>query len=350
VNAGAEGRAVWLVDGDDPTLVAEGIRTVVDELVGDADRSLVVEDFRGDEIDLAAVADACRTPPFLGDRRVVVVREVGRWNTEEVAPLLAYLEAPLPTTALVLGAGRAARGDGAGKGRIAPKLLAAVKAHGHVTATTVTGRDARGWLRDRLQASPLRLDAAAESRLEAHLGEDVSRLGGILEVLVAAHGEGARLGVDDIEPYLGEAGSVAPWDLTDAIDGGQTDVALVLLHRMLGAGERHPLVITSILQRHLTNMLRVDGPGITSEATAAAALGIAKGRSTFPAKKALSSARRYGSAGLAEAIGLLAAAELDLKGAREWPGDLIVEVLVARLCRLARAGTGRSRRPSGARR
>jgi DNA polymerase III subunit delta len=338
--AATSGIGVRLVDGDDPTLVAEAIRAQVDELVGETDRTLVVEEFRGDEVDLGAVADACRTPPFLADRRVVVVRDVGRWSTEDLAPLLAYLDDPLDTTALVLGAG---------EGRIAPKLLAAVKAHGHVIATTVTGREARGWVRERLRASTLRLDAGAESHLEAHLGEDVSRLGAILDLLVAAHGEGARLSADDIEPYLGEAGSVAPWDLTDAIDEGRTEVALTLLHRLLGAGERHPLVVLSILHRHISNILRVDGPGLTSEAAAAAALGIGRGRSTFPAKKALASLRRYGSAGVGEAIGLLALAELDLKGASDWPGELVLDVLVARLCRLARAGTPAPRR-SGARR
>jgi DNA polymerase-3 subunit delta len=330
-------RAVWLVDGGDATLVAEAIRALIDELVGAADRSLVVEDFRGDDVDLGLVADACQTPPFLSDRRIVVLRDVGRWKTDEVGPLLAYLEAPLETTALVLGGGG---------GPTAPTLVAAVKKHGLVTATTVTGRDARGWVRDRLGASPLHLDAEAESRLEAHLGEDVSRLGAILEVLVAAHGEGAHLSGDDIEPYLGEAGSVAPWDLTDAIDLGRTEVALTLLHRLLGAGERHPLVVVSILHRHLANMLRIDAPGIRTEAAAASALGIAPGRSTYPAKKALTALRRYGSAGVAEAIGLLAAAELDLKGAREWPDELVLDVLVARLCRLARAGSGPPRRAS----
>jgi DNA polymerase-3 subunit delta len=323
-------RLVWLVEGDDPTLVAEGIRGVVDELVGDADRSLVVEDFQGDEIDLGVVADACQTAPFLAERRVVVVRDVGRFSTDELAPLLAYLDAPIDTTALVLGAGG---------GRLAAKLVAAVKARGHVTSTAV-GRDTRSWVHERIRRSSLRLDGAAEALLEAHLGADLSRLSGVLDVLGAVYGDGARLGPDEVTPYLGEAGSVAPWDLTDAVDDGNNEVAIGALHRLLGAGERHPLVVLSILHRHVAGLLRVDGPDITTEAQAAAALGIAKGRSTFPAKKALRSARTYGSAAIADAVGLVARAELDLKGARDLPGEVVLEVLVARLCRLARAGAG----------
>jgi DNA polymerase-3 subunit delta len=37
------------------------------------------------------------------------------------------------------------------------------------------------------------------------------------------------------------------------------------------------------------------------------------------------------------AIGLLAQADLDLRGAKEWPDELVMEVLVARLSRLASA-------------
>src|SRR6202011_122119 len=101
------------------------------------------------------------------------------------------------------------------------------------------------------------------------------------------YGDGARLVPADVEPYLGEAGSVAPWDFTDAIDTGDADLGLRLLHRLLGAGDRHPLVVLAILHRHVQSLLRVDGPEIRTEAQAAEAMGIARGRSTFPAKKAL---------------------------------------------------------------
>ena len=159
-------------------------------------------------------------------------------------------------------------------------------------------------------------------------------------MLVAAYGEGSRVGPEEVEPYLGEAGAVAPWTFTDAIDAGRTEDALVQLHRLLDGGDRHPLVVLAILHRHVQGLLRLDDPSIQSEAQAASALGIAPGRSTFPAKKALAASRRWGSRGVAEAIGLVADAELGLKGASAWPGEAILEVLVARLCRLARAGSG----------
>lgn len=333
--------AVWLVEGDDAVLVSEAVGSLVDELVGDSDRSLVVEELGVGDTGIAEVADACQTPPFLADRRVVVVRDVGRFATEELGALLAYLDNPLPTSVLVLAAGA---------GRIAPKLIAAVKAHGEVRSTQVSPRDVHEWLSRRVTSCGLHLDAAGERLLEAHLGEDVSRLGSILDVLVSAYGPGARLGAGDIEPYLGQPGSVTPWELTDAIDAGRNEAALALLHRMLEAGERHPLVVLSSLHRHVQAMLRVDGDSIVTEAQAAAALGIAKGRSTYPAKKALASARRLGRSGVGQAVVLVADAELALKGALDWPSELVLEVLVARLCRLSRARSPRPGALSGSRR
>lgn len=315
---------VYLVKGDDEVLVREAARDLVHDLLGEADASLVVEDFSGDEYELATVVDAARTPPFLTDHRVVVARDVGRFRAEDLVPLHAYFDDPSPTTALVLVAGG---------GAMSPSLTNAVKKVGHVVDTSVpSGRGRERWLADRLKDAPVRLDAAAASQLADHLGEDMGRLPGLLETLEAAYGSGARLGVEELAPFLGEAGETAPWDFTDALDRGDTEASLAHLHRLLRAG-RHPLAILAILHTHYTRLLRLDGSGAADDVAAAALLGM-KG-STFPAKKALAQARRLGSEHVGRAITLLANADLDLKGVREWPDELVLEVLVARLSRLA---------------
>jgi hypothetical protein len=112
------------------------------------------------------------------------------------------------------------------------------------------------------------------------------------------------------------------------------------LHRLMEAGSRHPLVVLAILHRHFGNILRVQSPDIATEAQAAEALGIAKGRSTFPARKALDAARRLGMRGSGDAVIALADAELALKGKLDWEPEAILEVLVARLCRLSRNARG----------
>lgn len=310
----------WLVRGDDPSLVSQEVRRLVAELSGGD--PMAVEDLSGDEITPAAIADACSTPPFLAERRVVVAREVGRFLSEEVTPLLAWLADPLPTTSLVLTGGG---------GQVSQKLVNAVRKVGQVVdAGAGSGKARDSWLAARLRQAPVRLDARAAAALGRHLGEDVGRLSTLLDALAAAYGEGARVGEADLEPFLGSAGGVAPWDLTDAIDRGDSAAALSHLHRMLEGGERHPLAIMSTLHRHVAALLRLDGAGVAGEQEAAALLGTGP----FPAKKALAQARRLGTGGVARAVELVAGADLDLRGRTALPGVVVLEVLVARLCRL----------------
>jgi DNA polymerase-3 subunit delta len=100
---------------------------------------------------------------------------------------------------------------------------------------------------------------------------------------------------------------------------------------MMGAGDRHPLQVMAVLHNHYARLARLDGVDARSEAEAAEAMGIKPG---FPARKALNNYQRLGGGGIQRAIQLLAQADLDLRGDRDLPADLVMEVLVARLSRL----------------
>ena len=53
----------------------------------------MVDEFDGEEYDLGAVAASAGTPPFLTERRVVVVRRsLERFTTDEARALTAYLQ------------------------------------------------------------------------------------------------------------------------------------------------------------------------------------------------------------------------------------------------------------------
>jgi DNA polymerase-3 subunit delta len=291
---------VYLVRGDDAVLLAEAVRTLVATLIPEGDdASLVVEDLdldqqSTDDHGVGAVLDACLTPPFLTGRRVVLARNAGVLNADEAARVVQYLADPLDTTALVLVGGG---------GTVPAKLVTAVKGAGELVDAGAPrqARERTSWIVDRLKKSPLQFDARAGQRLAEHLGE---------------------------------AGGVAPWDLTDALDKGDAATALGHLHRLMTGGDRHPLVVLATLHRHYGQMLRLDGSGVRNEAEAAQVLGL-KG-STFPARKALSQSRRLGGAKVRRAIALVAEADLDLRGQKSWPDGLVMEVLVARLAQLSR--------------
>jgi DNA polymerase-3 subunit delta len=322
---------ITLLKGDDEVVLRDSVRLLVEDLVGDEDRSLMVEEVEvgaptddGDPI--LALVDAAQTPPLFTDVRVVLGRVTEkRERGELVQPLVDYLQDPLPSSRLVVEW----RG-----GKVPKALTEAIAQVGGAIVDASPGRKVAEWVTEHVADAGLKVDSEARARLVTWLGDEPSRLLGLLDLLRSTYGPGAKITAPDIEPFLGDDGGVPPWELTDAIDRGDRALALELLQRMIGQGDRHPFQVLSTLHSHFTRMLRLDGADVTGEKQAAELLGL-KG-STFPAKKALGQVRRLGHERVIRAIDLLAEADLDLRGGKAWPNDLVLEVLVARLTTISR--------------
>jgi DNA polymerase-3 subunit delta len=347
--------SVHVVTGADPLLRDDAAAALVADLLGGDDRSLAVEEFtipgrgegdegtaEGREGVVGSVVNAASSPPFMTERRVVVVRDIGALRAGDLPPLVAYLEDPLDTTELVLVVGG---------GKTPDALERQLKAGAAVTGPVATR--AADVLARELEAAGLSLTEPAAESVLVHVGEDAGLVPGLVATLQAAHGGGTRLDVADVEPYLGEAGSIPNWDLTNAIERGDVGRALATVRRLLTVTSPlqprplHPLQVTGLLHGHYRRLLVLDDPAVRTSEDAAAALG---GRTTPRAAGfRLRQARALGSDGLRRAFDLLAQADLDVKGARAIPGDVVVELLVARLAALTpggrRPGTS-SRRPS----
>ena len=347
---------VVLIRGGDEVLVREHVSATVERLVADGDPAMMVDDLMlparetglTDGVDELAEAvgtaiSAASTPPFLTERRVVVLRGCGLLRTkDDVASLVTYLENPLPTTSLLLvwdlphGA--------TGRRSTAPKsLVEAVSACGGVVDDIDPGRKVAEWVRARLGAEPFRFDAAAVDLMVRGVGDDPDVLIGYLTAIRGRHQPGERISVEDVEPLLVEEGGIPPWDLTDAIEAGDPALAVHALQRMLGPGDRHPLQVMATLSSYVTNLLALDGSGVTSAEQARALLG----GSPYVAKKALAQATRLGSDRIAELVRLVAEADLDLRGRRRLPDYLVIEILVARMASRSAAIRGR-RTPAAA--
>jgi DNA polymerase III subunit delta len=334
----------YLIIGDDASLLSEALTKLLDTLCGSDFVPVEEHGANGDDaIDIAPVLDALATPPFLADRRIVVLRAAERLDAAQAARLAASVKEPIGSNILVL----VTSGAGGGSSRSVPVGLSrAVKANGEIIDTSPgQGRRRSDWVDERIRHAGVRLDAAAARVLSEHLGEDVARLQSILDLLASAYGESGKIGAAELAPFLGDSGSVPPWDLTDTLDRGNTADAVKALHRMMDAGGRHPLQVMASLHRHYGGMLRLDGADVRTADDAAAILRM----SPYPARKVLEQGRRLGHERIARAIDVLAEADADLRGRLGWPDALVMEVLVARLAQLARpqaaprASTGRTR-------
>ena len=350
--------SIVFVQGADPGLRDREVQRVVDELLGTDDRSFALDDHtiasrrRGgaaaaeaaepeeDDGDgstelpaFAAITTALQSPPFMTSARVVVVREVGNLTSEQAQWLAAWINDPLEGVQLVLVAGG---------GRTPAALDKAIKAHADIVGPAA--EDTADLLQRELKDAHLKLAPAAAKEVAAHLGDDAGRVPELVEVLHATFGDGKVLSLDEVDPYLGELGTAERFALTNAIDHGDVAGALETLHRYLTATSAkqpkplHPMQVMATLVYHYQRLLRLDDPAIVTKEHAATALGMkSAGGARFP----LDASRKLGTSGLRDAVGLLAQAELDLRGAGGLDDRTVIEVLVARLAALSRRSARR---------
>lgn len=335
--------AVVAVVGTDATMVYDAVRNVIVEALGDLDPSVALEDFTAKDVASAggeAVAnrfmEALLTPPFLVERRVVVVRDAHLLVASEVTPLLEWMSAPSPATILVLAV-------------VGTKSNKLVKAAGDVVEVNVGSRtvDRVSFVGEKLAEYRVSVDRSIAQRIAVRVGDDVARVDALARTLRAIYGS-ESLTFDHIEPYLGDAGDVPEWDLTDAIDAGEASTAIGVARRMLDSKGRAGLQVVNILQRHYLRMARLEGSGALSEDDAATLLGINR----YPAGKSLKTSQRLGAERISAAVHMITQADMDLKGGVSYGGkdlniDLditeltVVEVLVARLAKMTQGARRR---------
>ncbi|MFZ1063280.1 MAG: hypothetical protein WAN30_07400 [Acidimicrobiales bacterium] len=331
------------VVGADATMVYDALRNVVADALGSLDPSFALEDFTAKDVAssssesvVSRVIEALNTPPFLVERRVVVVRDAQSLLADEVGRIVTWLENPVPGIVLVLGV-------------VGTKANKLVKAAGDVVDVNVSSRaqDRVAYVEAKMREYQVTIDHDAAARIAAQVGDDVARVDSLARTLRAIYGS-APLNFAHVEPYLGGAGDVPEWDLTDAIDAGNAAKAITVARRMLDSKSRAGLQVLNMLQRHYLRMARLEGSGVRGDDDAAALLGINR----FPAGKALRVAQRLGSERISAAVHLVANADLDLKGGVSYGGkDLdsdvdvteltVIEVLVARLARLTQGARAR---------
>ncbi len=333
----------FVVVGTDATMVYDALHNVVASALGDLDPSFALQDFTAKDVTSSGavsvasqVMEALNTPPFLVERRVVVVRDAQSLVAEEVAQILQWMNDPAPDTVLVIGV-------------VGTKANKLVKAAGEVVEVNVGTRsqDRVAFVEAKLAEYRVTIDRATAQRISDKVGDDIARVDSLARSLQSIYGS-APLNFTHVEPYLGDAGDVPEWDLTDAIDNGDATKAIVVARRMLDSKGRAGLQIVNMLQRHYLRMARLEGSGVRGDDEAAALLGINR----YPAGKALRVSQRIGAERISAAVHMIANADVDLKGGVSYGGrdlntDLdvteltVIEVLVARLAKMTQSARRR---------
>jgi DNA polymerase-3 subunit delta len=238
-------KPAYLIHGDDHGRIGERrarLRAMAEAESGQSG----VELFEGDACTADAVAGALTAMTFALGRRFVIADGVERWKDADVATVAAAMEGADPDALTVAFF---AREDARVK---APAALhkAVEAAGGQVAAENVLRtRDLPRWLASQASDLGIELDKQAAKALIAQVGDRQQRLLRELEKLAIEHGQGARIGVDEVHDCCASSAERKAWTLADALVAGDEKTATRALLELRQQGERLPSLLYQMVRR-----------------------------------------------------------------------------------------------------
>jgi DNA polymerase III subunit delta len=238
-------RPAYLICGDDHGRITER-RTRLRAMAEAQSGVGGVEMLEGDAGTPEAVAAALSAMTFAIGRRFVIVDGVERWKEADVGLVAEAMGSVDPDTLTVAFFGREE-----GRYKVPAALRKAVEAIGGQIAeeATVKARDLPRWLMARASELGVELDNQAARALIAHVGDRQQRLQRELEKLALEHGQGARIGVEEVEQSSATSAERKTWTLADALVAGDEQTATRALLELRQQGERVPGLLYGMVRR-----------------------------------------------------------------------------------------------------
>ena len=238
-------RPAYLICGDDHGRITER-RTRLRAMAEQESGAGGVELLEGDDCTPENVANALAAMTFALGRRFVIADGVERWKEADAAEVAAALKS-IDGEALTV----AFFGREEGRYKVPAALRKAVEAVGGQIAeeSTVKPRELPRWLGARAGELGVALDNQAARALIAHVGDRQQRLLRELEKLALEHGQGAHIGVEEVEESSASSAERKTWTLADALVAGDEKTATRALLELRQQGERLPGLLYNMVRR-----------------------------------------------------------------------------------------------------
>jgi DNA polymerase III delta subunit len=207
------------VDGDERLFAERAIHKIIERALPEAGRDLNLETFSADSLDLAKLDGAVQAVPFLADRRVVVVRELGMARAPERRALWDIAQTVPDGNTLVLEDLTVVR-----KGT-KPESFSALAGRSALRIDTTPNDDARIRFVEETLAD---LGAHAEPRVIATLAASEADLGSVRTDLEKLALLGVKITFAHLEPETLTTVEPKAWQYAAALAEGRAGEALAI--------------------------------------------------------------------------------------------------------------------------
>lgn len=301
-----------LVVGDEEFLAARAVAEAV-AAVRAQEPGCDVREMPAGSIEPGELAELL-SPSLFGERRVLVVRQAQDANAALSAALSAYLKDPTPGITLVVVH------SGGGRGKA---LLTALREAGarSVQCKRLSRADERvEFVRAEVARAGGTITPQAAAALLDAVGADLRELAAACSQLT--FDSGGQIGADAVARYHRGRAEVTGFAVADRAVVGDVTGALQTLRWALTVGVAHVLIADALADAVRT-VARVASAGRSDPYTLAGTLGLPP----WKVKRAQGQARGWSEAGLRAALGVVATANADVKGAVADPSHALEQAI-----------------------
>jgi DNA polymerase-3 subunit delta len=243
---------LYLLHGENDLKREETLSTLVRKTGLTEDlRELNLETLSG-SVRVGDLRRACDPIPFLGDARVVIVRNgLGKLTGDDARSVGAYFPNLPPTTHLFV----------VEESKLSQRsiIYKSLKNHDATIRTFAlpNNRELPRWIAARTRKRGGRIDGRAAAQLARNIGPKLRILDQEIQKLMLYVGEGEVIMPEDVQvmvPYIQAADVI--FNMVDAVGQRNPQNATLYLHRLLDAGE-HPLGIFGMVVRQFRLLMQV---------------------------------------------------------------------------------------------
>lgn len=238
----------YFVHGNEDYFISRAVDMLIDNVVTLEQRSFNLDVLDGTETTSETVLSSMLSFPFVGDKRLTVVRRFDKMDRKHRLDIADHLGAIPDSNVVCLAAGDARANDEAYK-----KIAASSEA---LTFNRLRGADLTEFLIESSKSIGKELAPGAAGLLVDMMGDSIGDLISELEKLALYVGDRERIDSDDVGTAAGQSRSFNIFELQRAIGSRNSERAQEIAAKMLGAGES-PVYINFMLARYFLNLLEI---------------------------------------------------------------------------------------------
>jgi len=311
---------VYLLVGEEGFLKDEFIKKVKNKFLDESNRKLNFISFSAKDTKIDDILTNAKTAPFLGKKRVVVVKDINKLNQKGKDSILSFVKKPTETTCLVLESSKPSLSD---------EFLNSISKYAVLIKAQRPSYGALDhWIKQRLLSSKKRISKEGANVLKELTGDNLQLLSAEVDKVVSYVGDKNEVTLSDVEAVVGKSIKENVFRIVDYISKKDVSGALLLSKNLLKEGKRANEII-GLIGWHFRRVL-------------SAKLAIQKGRDKdaifrelgvrhFYINKFTELLNNFKVDELKEKLKLLFIADRQIKTSSSKP-EFILDVLMSRLC------------------